>query len=148
MTVAEQFAVDQQRQFLQFAQDSGEEEEPMQSPEEKLETQKEMYSLTIEALLNFSTSNLPLPSFHVVAFLHASFVFYVDASIAAASAKSGKSLYELMNVTEKWYVLSSEIQDIAKAEFVLEDEYFDVVAHPQSTLEDRRKKKQDWVCTN
>jgi len=73
-------------------------------------------------------------------------VLTTDASIAAASAKSGKSLYELMNVAEKWYVLSSEIQDIAKAEFVLEDEYFDVLANPASSLEARRQKKDDWVC--
>jgi len=57
MTVAEQFALDQQRQFAAFAAEGGVDEESRapQTEEEVLQTRKEMYSLTIEALLDFST---------------------------------------------------------------------------------------------
>jgi len=94
-----------------------------------------LYNMTIEALLNH------------------------EASIATASSSSGKTLYELMNVDEKWDLLSTEIETLRHQKSVLEDEYYDSLyqdvevtemvggqKHTSKrplTLEERRKKKDD-----
>jgi len=71
----------------------------------------------------------------------------VDASIATASAASGKSLYDLMSVEEKWLLLSDEIQQLRFQELSAQDEYYDFI-DKEANKEKRKAKKQNMVIVS
>lgn len=117
----------------------------------ELATKKKMYDLTVAALLDNSKIPQLLLGFTFDLYVDPLLMWLSDSSIASAVANSGRSLYRLMDVDEKWNTLSGDLESITANEKQLWDEYYKFAASPSATAKERRDKRREcvracWVC--